>query len=81
MPRHRLSKTSTFTGTRWTDAVAISWLFICKDPSPATHTTVLSGHPKAAPMAAGNPNPIVPRPPEDRKLRGTSRAMCCAAHI
>ena len=39
MPRHRLSMTSTFTGTRLMAAVAISWLFIWNDPSPATHTT------------------------------------------
>ena len=59
--------TSTFTGTRLMAAVAISWLFIWNDPSPATHTTVLSGHPMAAPMAAGKPKPMVPRPPDEMK--------------
>ena len=81
MPRHRLSITSTFTGTRLMAAVAISWLFIWNDPSPATHTTVLSGHPMAAPTAAGKPKPMVPRPPDEMKLRGTSRSTCWAAHI
>ena len=35
----------------------------------------------AAPMAAGKPKPIVPRPPDDRKLRGASRSTLWAAHI
>ena len=61
--------------------VAISWLFIWNDPSPATHTTCFSGQPMAAPMAAGKPKPIVPRPPDDRKLRGASRSTLWAAHI
>ena len=81
MPRQRLSRMSTFTGTRWMPAVAISWLFIWNDPSPATHTTCFSGQPMAAPMAAGKPKPIVPRPPDDRKLRGASRSTLWAAHI
>ena len=31
--------------------------------------TVLSGHPKVAPMAAGRPKPMVPIPPEVMMLR------------
>ena len=62
-------------------AVAISWLFIWNEPSPAMHTTCAPGRPNAAPMAAGNPNPMVPRPPEEMKERPSSRSMNCAAHI
>ena len=70
MPRQRLSRMSTFTGTPLMAAVAISWLFIWNDPSPAMHTTWASGRPMAAPMAAGKPKPMVPRPPLERKVRG-----------
>ena len=81
MPRARLSRMSTFTGTPLMAAVAISWEFIWNDPSPATQTTWSSGQPKAAPMAAGKPKPMVPRPPEEMNVRGFSRSMNCAAHI
>ena len=66
----------TFTGTPLMAAVAISWEFIWNDPSPAMQTTVVIGvQPTAAPMAAGKPKPMVPRPPlEERKDRvGNSR--------
>ena len=66
---------STFTGVPCTAAVAISWLFIWNDPSPATHTTRFSGQPMAAPIAAGKPNPMVPKPPDDKNVRGASRSM------
>jgi hypothetical protein len=33
-------------------------------PSPTIATTVLSGAPYFAPIAAGNPKPMVPSPPE-----------------
>ena len=36
---------------------------------------------EAAPMAAGKPKPMVPRPPEEMNVRGISRSMNCAAHI
>ena len=62
-------------------AVAISWEFIWNDPSPAMQTTVASGRATAAPMAAGKPKPMVPRPPEDRKVRGRSRCRNWWAHI
>ena len=37
---------------------------IWNPPSPMTATTVLSNAPNLAPIAAGNPNPMVPNPPE-----------------
>src|SRR6266702_4679010 len=35
----------------------------------------------SAPVAAGTPKPIVPRPPEEIMLRGWLQRMNCAAHI
>ena len=71
----------TLTGTLLILAVAISWLFIWNEPSPAMQTTCSSGQPILAPMAAGKPKPIVPRPPEEMKVRACSRWMFCRAHI
>jgi hypothetical protein len=48
-------------------------MFICTDPSPAMHTTGTSGHATAAPIAAGSPKPIVPRPPELIHRRGSGK--------
>ncbi len=45
-------------------AVASSQRVIWNPPSPENEMTVRSGHAKAAPMAAGNPKPMVPAPPE-----------------
>ena len=45
-------------------AVASSWMFICRLPSPLKQTTRLPGQVRAAPMAAGRPKPMVPSPPE-----------------
>ena len=81
MPRQRLSRIMTFTGTSLMAAVAISWEFIWNDPSPAMQTTVASGFATAAPMAAGKPKPMVPSPPEERKVRGNSRGKNWCAHI
>jgi len=50
--------------------VASSWRFISRLPSPLKQTTVRSGFESAAPIAAGRPKPIVPRPPEVRNWRG-----------
>ena len=44
-------------------------MVICSPPSPTKRTTSRSGAPSLAPMAAGSPNPIVPRPPEVTRLR------------
>ena len=39
------------------------------------------GRPIFAPIAAGNPKPIVPNPPEERKVRGLIYLYHWAAHI
>ena len=39
-------------------------MFIWTEPSPAMQMTGRSGQPTFAPIAAGSPKPIVPRPPE-----------------
>ena len=51
--------------------VASSCVFIWTEPSPAMQTTVSSGQPTFAPIAAGRPKPIVPRPPELIQRRGS----------
>jgi len=64
---------NTLTGIRLATHVASSWLFICTEPSPVMQTTVSSGHPTWAPIAAGRPKPIVPRPPELIHRRGLAK--------
>src|SRR5256885_2260052 len=54
----------------WTAAVANSWQTMIRLPSPARQTTVSSGFATWAPIAAGRPKPIVPRPPELIHRRG-----------
>ena len=44
--------------------MASSCIVIWKQPSPSMLTTVSSGNAICAPIAAGTPKPIVPRPPE-----------------
>ncbi len=61
--------------------MTISCPVIWKQPSPSTQTTVASGRAALAPIAAGMPKPIVPRPPEVMKLRGRSQRRYCIAHI
>jgi len=56
-------------------------MFIWSEPSPAMPMTVFFGKAICAPMAAGKPKPIVPSPPEVRKVRGLSYLKNCAAHI
>ena len=41
----------------------------------------LVGQPTLAPMAAGRPKPIVPRPPDWIQRRGLAKLKYCAAHI
>jgi hypothetical protein len=71
----------TFTGISYSAQVASSWMFICTDASPAITTVGISGQPTAAPIAAGRPKPIVPRPPELIQRRGWAKWKYCAAHI
>ena len=52
--------------------VASSWMLMRSEPSPVSTTTGVSGFARAAPMAAGTEKPMVPRPPEVRKLRGAA---------
>ena len=59
-----------FIGSLLITAVASSCIFICIEPSPAISKTHLSGYAICAPIAAGNPYPIVPRPPLEIKVRG-----------
>ena len=51
-------------------AVAISFIFILKHPSPAIFITVLSGSAIFAPIAAPSPYPIVPSPPDVSNVLG-----------
>ena len=52
------------------DAVASSFMFILKHPSPAIFITVLSGFAVFAPIAAPSPYPMVPSPPDVRSVLG-----------
>ena len=61
--------------------MASSCIVIWKQPSPSMLTTTLSGYAICAPIAAGTPKPIVPRPPDVMKWRGSSICSHCAAHI
>ena len=81
MPRYWLFSRQMITGVPCTIAVAISWIFIWKPPSPVTQTTSLSRFPIFAPIAAGKPNPIVPSPPEVIIWRFSSMSKYCVAHI
>ena len=81
MPRQLLLRIISFTGRLFSRMVASSWMFICTEPSPAMHTTRLSGLPAWAPMAAGRPKPMVPAPPLLRKVRLRVQVRYWAAHI
>ena len=62
-------------------AVASSDIVIWKPPSPTTATTRSSGFPSCAPIAAGNPYPMVPAPPLDSHWRSRVDLQNWAAHI
>jgi hypothetical protein len=47
-------------------------MFITNDPSPSMSITVASGRAAHAPIAAGKPNPIDPKPPDVSQFRGSS---------
>ena len=61
------------TGNLWITAVARSLMVIWKPPSPTMAITVSFGRPNCAPIAAGNPKPIVPAPPEEMNCHGLSQ--------
>ncbi|OPX97570.1 MAG: hypothetical protein A4E60_03223 [Syntrophorhabdus sp. PtaB.Bin047] len=81
MPRKPLLRMTTLTGRLYWTAVASSCMFICMLPSPAISTTRDFGKATWAPMAAGNPYPIVPRPPDVRHVRGLRNLKNWAVHI
>ena len=57
-------------------------MFIWIEPSPAMQRrSARRAAPTAAPIAAGRPKPIVPRPPELIQRRGLAKWKYCAAHI
>ena len=64
----------TLIGIAFCAQVASSCAFICTEPSPAMQQTSCSGQPTAAPIAAGSPKPIVPRPPELTQRRGAGKS-------
>ena len=55
MPMYLLFRMKILTGARYCTAVPISCMFIRKDASPDTSTTMASGWAICAPMAAGRP--------------------------
>ena len=59
--------------------VASSCAFIWIEPSPVIRQVGTSGIATAAPIAAGRPKPIVPRPPELIQRRGLAKSKYCAA--
>ena len=73
MPKWPLFIRKTLTGISCWAAVANSCTFITRLPSPARQTTVSSGQATLAPIAAGRPKPIVPRPPELSHRRGSAK--------
>ena len=52
-------------------AVAISFIFILKQPSPAMFITTLSLFATFVPIAAPRPYPIVPAPPDEINVLGS----------
>ena len=86
MPYTELLSRAIFTGAWSRNAAASSSEVIWKEPSPSiSHTGFLSSNSRAdptrAPMAAGRPKPIVPRPPEDSQEWGLLNSMIWVAHI
>jgi hypothetical protein len=64
---------ATLTQTPSAAAVISSFSVIWKLPSPLMSQTSFSGRPILAPIAAGRPTPIVPRPPEVTHWRGSEQ--------
>ena len=63
---------ATLTLTFSCTIVCSSAWVIWKPPSPTIAHTSRSGHAILAPIAAGTPKPIVPRPPEVMNVPGSS---------
>ena len=69
------------TGSFSNTDTAREFSVILKDPSPAMSITGTSGFAAFAHIEAGNPNPIVPRPVELKKVPGVITSKCKEAHI
>jgi hypothetical protein len=74
MPSTQLFIRITTTGSPCITPVAISFIFMWKLPSPVNSTVLPLPTATDAPFAAPTPNPIVPRPPEVRNVRGFSKS-------
>ena len=72
---------NTITGISSNTEVASEFSVMLKLPSPAISNTGTSGRATFAPMAAGNPHPIVPRPVELKKVPGYIASKNNDAHI
>ena len=86
MPYTELLSSAILIGVPSMNAVASSSLVIWNEPSPSmSHTGFLPSkyccEPISAPIAAGRPKPIVPRPPDEIHWCGWWNSMSCVAHI
>src|SRR6478752_5362340 len=74
IPSQPLLSTTWIAPMPYILAVASSCIVIWKHPSPSMLITTASGRPTLAPIAAGTPKPMVPRPPDVSHRRG--RSIC-----
>src|ERR687893_1267277 len=72
---------NTITGSLSSTDTASEFSVMLKDPSPAISTTGTLGLAALAPIEAGNPKPIVPRPVELKKVPGVITSKWRDAHI
>ena len=81
MPSEKLFIKNTMTGKLSKTDTASEFSVILKLPSPAMSNTGTSGLAAFAPIAAGKPQPIVPRPVELKKVPGCITSKNNDAHI
>src|SRR4026209_765426 len=81
MPMYLLFRLTILIGRRGCLQVESSCKHIWIEASPVTQATVAPGLASCTPIAAGRPNPMVPRPPEVIQRRGWLNLENCAAHI
>src|SRR4026209_2798064 len=81
MPMYLLLRLMILIGRRYCLQVESSCRHIWIEDSPVTQGTVAPGFAICAPIAAGRPKPIVPRPPELIQRRGFAKWKYWAAHI
>src|SRR5437879_2908674 len=77
--KQKLLNSTHRTGTPSSTAVVRAPTTDNRPPSPTRHTTLRSGAPSFAPIAAAGANPIVARPPEVRNERGFEMGICWPA--